>query len=40
VAANTIFPLIAFSWVRIFIRLLNASTKKSLDSAMPLRERE
>jgi putative MATE family efflux protein len=35
VAANTIFPIIAFSWVRLFIRSLNGN-KKLVKNAVPI----
>ena len=37
VAANTIFPLIAFSWVRIYIRLLSNS-EKLIKNATPIQD--
>ena len=36
VAANTIFPLIAFSWVRLFIRTLHPGGKRLIKNVVPM----
>jgi putative MATE family efflux protein len=36
VAANTLFPIIAFSWARLFIRGLNDNHKKIVKNAIPV----
>ena len=38
VAANTIFPLIAFSWVRLFIRTLHTGGKRLIKNVVPMND--